>query len=353
MEDTSEIQIALASDANCSHGLLVTAASIAMYATKEGLLVFNILDGGLSSEQYRLLKTTVLTLHKNSQFNRIVITSEMLREYEGTSYYGKMTYARLLLPVLLPKVHHVVYSDVDILWMRDVFDLGLKIDDDCPMRAVHDVNPKTLSREGVWFQRNGLDYNADTYFCAGLCVINLQWFRAHDMTRRIIEFAAGHRDTQYADQSTLNALLYGLVGLIPKEWMTFSYDLNTEDRVVVHYAGDAPWKNLIGTRMLTDAALLWFAFDAVIRHQSLWSSLRRFYSFRQIVAGRIVFLLATARFSRTVFDFLVMLMGRGKSWSETKVYARKLPWVRNRMQEWHSAMLTGKSDCTFETFNQT
>lgn len=60
--------------------------------------------------------------------------------------------------------------------------------------------------------------------------------------------------------------------------------------MVLHYAGEAPWKVSRVTRMLTDTQLLWFDACAEVFGETKWRSLRKFYQVWEIVAYRAIFL---------------------------------------------------------------
>ena len=66
-----------------------------------------------------------------------------------------MTYARLLLLDLLSDVTHVIYTDVDILWLADIAELWDSIDEDAIMHISPGGSPP---EELKWFSDPCLDY---------------------------------------------------------------------------------------------------------------------------------------------------------------------------------------------------
>ncbi len=122
----SKVDIALAADAGYYCGLFVAACSIAKYADEAAILRFNILDGGISNEDWWLLLDKVMALHQKSEFNRILVNDELFKDYPA--WHGnKMAYARLMLPDVLPDVDWCIYCDVDFLWMKDVAKLWANV----------------------------------------------------------------------------------------------------------------------------------------------------------------------------------------------------------------------------------
>jgi hypothetical protein len=57
----------------------------------------------------------------------------------------------------------------------------------------------------------------------------------------------------------------------------------------LHYAGEAPWKVTSCTHLITDTQLLWFDACSLVFNESLWRSLRRFYSPFTIIKARLLF----------------------------------------------------------------
>ena len=162
------IEIALASDANYKMGLLVTACSLARFAAAESMLLFHILDGGLAEEDWDFFCRTVIGIHPATCFNRIRIDTRRFEAFPVWNGVERLTYARLLLPTLLQDVEHVIYCDVDFLWLTDITDLWELRRETVICQAVPETTPSVLDREFKWFSERGLSFNASQYFCAGL-----------------------------------------------------------------------------------------------------------------------------------------------------------------------------------------
>jgi len=114
------VEVAVASDANYFHGLLVTVSSLVLQADRSRALRIHVLDGGIPSEDFDFLATRMKSFHPHVEIVRHKIDDSVFVQFPPWAGNSKMTYARLLLPQLLTDASHVIYSDCDILWTRDV-----------------------------------------------------------------------------------------------------------------------------------------------------------------------------------------------------------------------------------------
>ena len=174
----------------------------------------------------------------------------------------------------------------------------------------------TIDHEREWFNRHGIPFNADRYFCSGLSFFNLEVFRKQDLTKSICMFLRKHQDLMLPDQTALNVLVGNEFGLLPQCWQVIPRhvpDSIFEDSIVLHYAGEPPWAISKVSKMLTDTQLLWFRFDATIRGCTTWQSLRRYYSAPRIILSRVVFkIIMSSKVTRHVFYRVLKSLGRWK-----------------------------------------
>lgn len=287
-----KIEIALASENNYFCGLLITAASIAHFADSDVTLSFTILDNGITDSNYLQLERTLLSQHKHCILNRIKISEQ---DFSGLPLWhgNRTTWARLLLPKLLSaEVKHIIYSDVDFLWIADIAELWSKKDNVIPFISTKDLNSTIKKGEDNWYKARNIEVDMENYFCAGLSFFNLSYFRENDTAQKAIDFALQHPDVGSPDQTSLNAVLTGRHKIIDQQWQRFSRDSPVETLLApmaLHYAGDVPWKISKRSRMITDVQLLWFRFNASIRKITLWQSLRLHYSAIEIIIYRLLF----------------------------------------------------------------
>lgn len=117
-------------------------------------------------------------------------------------YANIMTYARFLLPSMLPDLEKVIYLDCDLvvckdlqsLWETDVKDLAVAMAPD------------------LWYQDKGtlsrLDIDNGKYLNAGVIVMNLDYWRKNDVRNNLLSFIAEKgSELTYLDQDALNVIL--------------------------------------------------------------------------------------------------------------------------------------------------
>ena len=288
------IELALAADNGYFCGLFTTACSIAEFASHEFSLSFNILDGGIAVDNRQILEESIRKLHPHCTFRYFQIDDTTFSDFP--SWHGsRMAYARILLPDLLPAKKWVVYCDVDFLWMRDISELWQERDESVAILSTPDGYEPTLREEESWFTKHDLPFSRATYFCSGLCVFNLDMFRKLGLSKRCIDILK-MPGVMWVDQTALNAVTWDTRKLLPREiWQRFSFELTQSDLdhgVVIHYAGEVPWKSKRLTFFMRDAFMLWHQYNAKYRGITTWRSLRTHFSAFEIVIHRLPCLVA-------------------------------------------------------------
>lgn len=315
------IHIALATDDNYFECLLVTAWSIAANCSRAGDIIFHILDGGISHDNISLLKKSL------ARFN---CAMDFIRVDQGTQLHGcgtwhgnsSMTFARLLLPSLLPTVKHVIYSDVDFLWLKDVAQLWQQADDAILLQhARHDQICSISSAEHEWCKARGTALIPNAYFCAGMLLLNLEKFRAEALHVKMLDFIranGGSAPTQ--DQTVLNMFCQNRndIGIVDSSWQITTGNSAIErltSGLVLHYASDTPWKPLRKVNhLLSNYHVLWHRVNGRIRGISTWASLRQHNSVLSILLCRTIFLIA-ANFIAAKWLLCTFMRLRGRSGS--------------------------------------
>ena len=293
MSISKSIEIALASDRNYFRGLAVTACSIAKHADKSAMLRFHVLHIGLTDADRRWLAERVRSFHAESE---VVYHDVETVDMSDFPIYAssRMTYARLILPRILQDCEFVLYVDVDILWLDDINELWSLRNTVELFGCVREPSAGTVKMERKWFTENGFSFDEARYFCAGISLYNLEAIRRRDAFAAVLEFGRTHKGFNCADQSMMYGALGKEVTLLPDKWQTFPRNgvkAKRGEPVVLHYAGEAPWKASRITKMLTDTQLLWFDMCAEVFGETRWRSLRKFYKVWEIVVYRMVFLM--------------------------------------------------------------
>lgn len=167
------------------------------------------------------------------------------------------TYYRLVAAELLPiDLDRIIYLDCDIivlgsikqLWEVNLSGKALAGIENCPEKSVSHC------------ERLGYP-DLFGYFNAGVLIINLQYWREHNVGQELMEYAWGHLPVlYYMDQDILNRVLFDARVTLPERfnlqiscfwtvrWQSFSEEFHKRfasecERVrIVHYVGpEKPW----------------------------------------------------------------------------------------------------------------
>lgn len=307
------IHIALPSDEGYVPGLTVTAASIALYADPATPLHLHILDGGIQTATFerfaacirRILPCVVFTRHRVDEAEFAALPA-----WSG----NRMTYARLMLPRLLPEDDFVIYSDTDMLWLAPVEALWAKRKADKVACVVRDGYPETEAREAAWCAREGLPFQPERYFCAGLLLLNLKKMREERIIEQTFDFLVLHPDCKFADQTAFNILLRDRVEHLPQAWQVLTRLATRDDflsPVVLHYGGDIPWKRTNWWNLLSDPVILWHRFNDTVVLGGQGQSLSSYFTRWQRFYKRALCLALGIAFFRYFFYGLCRMTGRG------------------------------------------
>lgn len=234
---SKKISIILACD---NHYVVLLAAllkSIEMNHHTEELIDVYLVDDQISKLSKQKLMAS-LTLDK---MNIIWLKMEEIIPEEVTlplvnNTYPLNTYIRLLIPYFIPKdVNRIIFLDVDMIMLDDISNLW-KIDiGDKVIGAVNDGPDVKTIAEGIEnYSELGLDPN-QKYFNAGMQVINIDKWRALDITQKT--FDAINNNKKYAglgDQYGLNIALIGNWHEIDGKWNRFSVCTDPKPSLI-HY----------------------------------------------------------------------------------------------------------------------
>lgn len=168
------------------------------------------------------------------------------------SYISKMTFARFLIPQLLPSaVARVLYLDVDVLVLSDLEQLWTVDLNGRPVGAVLD-NLDVQIRHG----KPGVEAilarvpRVERYFNAGVLLIDVERWRRERVSERALDYLSHNPETPFADQDALNVAC-------DERWQDLGRRWNFQDHVdvrldqlpardrpgIVHFVtSKKPWK---------------------------------------------------------------------------------------------------------------
>ena len=144
-------------------------------------------------------------------------------EVQGLSaglHFSSANYFRLLLPNLLPGLDRVLYLDADTIALADVSRLLALFDDRFDAQACQDYTG-TISNPLIRLPNHaafGLPADA-LYFNTGVLLMNLRAWRERGIADEVRALGRRNPETTFlADQTPINIVLQGRIGMLPPEW---------------------------------------------------------------------------------------------------------------------------------------
>lgn len=253
------------SDANYVMPMTVSASSVAYGANRLYTLVFHILDLGLTDAQWTNFVDTIQGQNENVEVQRIKIdahTFSWLDAYHG----GWATYARLFaFHYFDDTVDWALYVDGDTLCVGDVTRVLLCCD---PSKlVVGSLDPLPIVQmerpDCRWCKERGLPIDVDRYICNGVMLLNVRALKKFDFERKAETFLRQYGTPPQHDQTVVNTLCFGQIAVLPRPWGVFSVDhadVDWSGPVLIHYAGEVPWRREKINRLMSDVVMLWYAF---------------------------------------------------------------------------------------------
>ena len=225
-----------------------------MENTKSQLNVYIIHDG-INSK--KLKKLTGFVEERGHTATGLMCDIDMLMGAPVTDHISLATYFRLLIPKLLPQsCRKVLFLDSDIVVPGNIDELYRTDVSQHPLAAVHHGFPDKMTQANLGFLPN------ESYFNAGVMLINLSHWRDIDFTSQALSFVAENPDKiQFWDQDVLNFFFKNKWLRIDPTWnsMRYFFDLTpgqlqemgysrieiesiTKENKIIHFTGaEKPW----------------------------------------------------------------------------------------------------------------
>lgn len=170
-----------------------------------------------------------------------VIPADVNLPLDRTSF-PVCAYARLCAPFFLPTdVTKAIYLDVDMLILKDIRNLwDIDIGDNVIGAVLDRSKVVSCSWGGIKnYKELGLNPEAK-YFNSGLMVINLQRWRAENITHRVIKAINDNlRHVTFADQYGLNVVFAEKWFELDTRWNSFAQGTEVNP-YIIHFTGMKP-----------------------------------------------------------------------------------------------------------------
>ena len=196
------IHIACCSNEKLAPIVGVVVTSIGINVTSDNVTI-HLLHNSLKPRTVKRLKKIAYKYNVILDFKQI--ETDILKDcyFDKSKHYGDiMMFARLLLSSVLPDLDKIIYLDCDIvvlndlqsLWNFDVSDVAVAMAPDFTLK-----DKSTLNRLGI---------TTGYYLNSGVILMNLDYWRKHDVQNRIFSYILEKGDKLiYNDQDALNSIL--------------------------------------------------------------------------------------------------------------------------------------------------
>ena len=187
---------------------------------------------------------------------------EVGNEFDGAFEIRGITtpaYYRLLIPELIPENDKVLYSDVDVIFRMDLYELYSIDLGENYIAATRDLG-LNLGKDGRKYIDSMPDLHCGDYIQSGFIILNNAQINKDGLVSKFKQVAK--RNLKYQDQDTLNIVCYGKIlylsleynmtdysffyALKEREMLQDLYDNNTTDNAIqfgnLHFNGHKPWK---------------------------------------------------------------------------------------------------------------
>lgn len=251
------IPVVMCSDENGADFMQVAIRSILLNTTDAIIDLHIITDGFIFSTSERIL-SLVSETSENHLVTIHTINPEEYNNYNGCGDgygYPKAACFRFATPEILKQYKKIIYLDTDIIAESSLLSLWKINMEGQPLAAVSDIGDRTLYGEYI---NNTLGYLPGEYFNSGVMIMNLEYFREHNISDLIKGYLSDSRNpAQFPDQDALNRIFKGKIKYLPPKynsqahhhfypddsalWENPGYIEARNNPSIIHFNGFKPW----------------------------------------------------------------------------------------------------------------
>ena len=195
-----------------------TALASVLQSNPDELIDFYIITAYLSDKSVSILQSFIAPHKERATLKIITLDKNIIADFpmRKGDHVSVATYYRIYFPSIMPlDVNKLLFIDGDILCidtLREFYDFDVS---NYSCMAAHDErNDDSKSFERLRYSQS------DGYFNAGVMLINLSWWRTHNVQQQCLDYIAAEPDAcLWHDQDALNHVLHGTV-----LWADFRYN---------------------------------------------------------------------------------------------------------------------------------
>ncbi len=237
--------LVLASDERYAMPLATTLRSIVeSNSSKQPLDIYVLTDGIREHIRGKIRRSLPAGA---ADIRWIEVDLGLFRDFATINHISKITFARLLLPHILPNTSKVLYLDSDILVLDGLQDLcNIELGGNI-LGAVTDGLDSELKAGTL----NATIPPVQDYFNAGVLLIDLDRWREERVSEKALQYLAANPSSPFSDQDALNVACDGQWAKLDRRWNYLVYDENlaiasldpdARPRIAHFVTWKKPWK---------------------------------------------------------------------------------------------------------------
>lgn len=213
LEQTEAVYIVLATDENYTQHAGITLLSLLKNSVSSQAIEIIVLTDAISQRSEERLRSVAKEWGAKLSF--VEVDLSCVKGWFMAKHLSKMSFARLLLPDLLPdNIEKVLYVDTDVIVRQDIAALWSFDISDYAVGAVEEVG---FFHKHDYKKAINLPLDAH-YFNSGVLLINLKMWRADGITEKIFTYLDENPNALKADQDALNVVFADRWLSLPPKW---------------------------------------------------------------------------------------------------------------------------------------
>ena len=234
---SDNIKVAFCIDEGYAQHLAVALASLFLHNENNKIDIY-IASPPLRPESLSRLQKLGAVFSGNLIFKEV--EEERVADFREHLHLSRAAYFRILLSELLPEVDKLIYLDCDLVIEADLSPLWETDLSGFAAAGVDEENPAQTSR---------LDLNDDVYINSGILVLNLAYWREHQLTKKCLDWVRDNPGRNILlDQDAINVTLRYKKKTIDIKWNLNPVPLESLDVLkkypqrIIHFGGPVkPW----------------------------------------------------------------------------------------------------------------
>ena len=264
--------IAFCADDTYSQYMAVVIKSIAEN-NQNSFVTIHCLTNYVSDTNIKRI-TDVVDEYEHVEFEIHRIDDSPLRTLKVTAGWPIQVWYRLLIPEILDNsIKTVLFLDVDTLVTADLGELFATNLEGVSVAGTVEASVFDKS----YYERIGVEYD-EKYICAGVMLMNLEFWRENNLTQKMIDWAKTHK-TKMLDQDAINHVCFDSKKILPMRYGVVQFYFSIDDfyrepylselseclehPAIIHYAYCAPWYKDVPKHIMYDR---WQKYNRMLRH---------------------------------------------------------------------------------------